>query len=60
MLDGDVAPADGEAITVRRRIMREGVVIIALDGDLNRLDGSACRWTRTTPNLSRKRRPTSW
>jgi ribonuclease J len=40
VLDGDIiAPADGEAITMRRRLMREGVVIVALDGDLNpRLD----------------------
>ncbi|WP_435201036.1 ribonuclease J [Qipengyuania sp. 902] len=40
VLDGDIiAPADGEAITMRRRLMREGVVVVALDGDLNpRLD----------------------
>ena len=40
VLDGDIiVPADGEAIAMRRRIMREGVVIVALDGDLNpRLD----------------------
>ncbi|QKG71653.1 ribonuclease J [Erythrobacter mangrovi] len=36
VLDGDIiVPADGDAITVRRRIMREGVVIVALDGELN-------------------------
>lgn len=36
VLDGDIiVPADGEAIAMRRRIMREGVVIVALDGDLN-------------------------
>ena len=36
VLDGDlIIPADGEAIAMRRRIMREGVVIVALDGDLN-------------------------
>ena len=40
VLDGDlIIPADGEAIAMRRRIMREGVLIVALDGDLNpRLD----------------------
>ena len=40
VLDGDlIIPADGETIAMRRRIMREGVVIVALDGDLNpRLD----------------------
>ena len=36
VLDGDIiVPANGEAIAMRRRIMREGVVIVALDGDLN-------------------------
>ncbi|QPD00090.1 ribonuclease J [Qipengyuania soli] len=36
VLDGDIiVPADGEAIAMRRRIMREGVVIVALDGNLN-------------------------
>ena len=36
VLDGDlIIPADGEAIAMRRRIMREGVLIVALDGDLN-------------------------
>jgi ribonuclease J len=36
VLDGDIiVPADGEAIAMRRRIMREGVLIVALDGDLN-------------------------
>ncbi len=36
VLDGDIiVPADGEAIGMRRRIMREGVVIVALDGELN-------------------------
>lgn len=36
VLDGDIiVPADGEAIAMRRRVMREGVVIVALDGDLN-------------------------
>ena len=36
VLDGDIiVPADGEAITMRRRIMREGVVIVALDSALN-------------------------
>ena len=35
VLDGDlIIPADGEAIAMRRRIMREGVLIVALDGDL--------------------------
>jgi ribonuclease J len=32
VLDGDIiVPADGEAVTMRRRIAREGVVIVALD-----------------------------
>ncbi len=36
VLDGDIiVPADGEAIAMRRRIMREGVVIVALDAALN-------------------------
>lgn len=36
VLDGDIiVPADGDAMTMRRRIMRDGVVIVALDGDLN-------------------------
>jgi len=36
VLDGDlIIPADGEAIAMRRRIMREGVLIVALDADLN-------------------------
>jgi ribonuclease J len=36
VLDGDIiVPADGEAISMRRRIMREGVVIVALDGNFN-------------------------
>ena len=36
VLDGDIiAPADGDAIVMRRRIMHEGVVIVALDGDLS-------------------------
>ncbi len=36
VLDGDIiAPADGEAIAMRRRIMREGVVFVAFDGELN-------------------------
>ena len=35
VLDGDIiAPADGEAIVMRRRIMHEGVVIVALDRGL--------------------------
>ena len=33
VLDGDiVVPADGEAITTRRRLARDGLVIVALDG----------------------------
>jgi ribonuclease J len=33
VLDGDiVVPADGEAITARRRLSRDGLVIVALDG----------------------------
>ena len=33
VLDGDViVPADGEAITMRRRLARDGLVIVALDG----------------------------
>ncbi len=36
VLDGDIiVPADGEAIAMRRRIMRDGVLIVALDGELN-------------------------
>ncbi|MXO95650.1 MBL fold metallo-hydrolase [Erythrobacter aquimaris] len=36
VLDGDIiAPADGDAIVMRRRIMHEGVVIVALDSDLS-------------------------
>lgn len=32
VLDGDIiAPADGQAVTMRRRIAREGVVLVALD-----------------------------
>ncbi|WP_223805295.1 ribonuclease J [Tsuneonella flava] len=32
VLDGDIiVPADGEAITMRRRLAREGVVVVALD-----------------------------
>ena len=40
VLDGDIiVPADGDAMTMRRRLMREGVVIVALDAALNpRLD----------------------
>lgn len=34
VLDGDlIVPADGEAMTMRRRIMRDGVVIVVLHGD---------------------------
>ncbi len=34
VLDGDIiVPADGEAITMRRRMARDGVIIIALDPD---------------------------
>jgi ribonuclease J len=33
VLDGDIiVPADGEAITTRRRLARDGLVIVALDG----------------------------
>jgi ribonuclease J len=33
VLDGDViVPADGEAITMRRRLARDGLVVVALDG----------------------------
>ena len=33
VLDGDIiVPADGEAITARRRLARDGLVIVALDG----------------------------
>jgi ribonuclease J len=33
VLDGDiVVPADGDAITMRRRLSRDGLVIVALDG----------------------------
>ena len=36
VLDGDIiAPADGDSIVMRRRIMHEGVVIVALDDRLN-------------------------
>ena len=36
VLDGDIiAPADGEAMVVRRRIMHEGVMIVALDRNLS-------------------------
>ena len=36
VLDGDIiVPADGEAITMRRRLAREGLVIAVLDKDLN-------------------------
>lgn len=36
VLDGDIiAPADGDSIVMRRRIMHEGVVIVALDDQLN-------------------------
>ena len=35
MLDGDlIVPADGEAITMRRRLGRDGLVVVALDGKL--------------------------
>lgn len=35
LLDGDViVPADGDAMVMRRRIMREGVVVVALDQKL--------------------------
>ena len=35
VLDGDIiAPADGEGIVMRRRIMQDGVVIVALDDEL--------------------------
>ncbi|MBY6217666.1 ribonuclease J [Qipengyuania aquimaris] len=38
VLDGDIiAPADGDSIVMRRRIMNEGVVIVALDDHLNPL-----------------------
>ena len=38
VLDGDIiAPADGESIVMRRRIMHEGVLIVALDDQLNPL-----------------------
>ena len=38
VLDGDIiAPADGDSIVMRRRIMNEGVVIVALDDKLNPL-----------------------
>ena len=34
MLDGDIiAPADGEAMTMRRRIARDGLVVVVLDGN---------------------------
>ncbi|MFZ9395915.1 MAG: ribonuclease J [Erythrobacter sp.] len=33
VLDGDIiAPADGEAMTMRRRIARDGLVVVVLDG----------------------------
>jgi len=33
VLDGDIiVPADGEAITMRRRLARDGVIIVVLDG----------------------------
>ncbi len=36
VLDGDIlVPADGEAIAMRRRMMREGVVIVSLNRDLS-------------------------
>lgn len=36
VLDGDIiAPADGDAIVMRRRIMHEGVLIVALDRHLD-------------------------
>ena len=36
VLDGDIiAPADGDSIVMRRRIMQEGVIIVALDDKLN-------------------------
>ncbi|MCA0911340.1 ribonuclease J [Qipengyuania gaetbuli] len=36
VLDGDIiAPADGEAMVMRRRIMHEGVMIVALDRNLS-------------------------
>ncbi|QZD89637.1 ribonuclease J [Qipengyuania aurantiaca] len=36
VLDGDIiAPADGDSIVMRRRIMHEGVVIVALDDRFN-------------------------
>ncbi|HSM53443.1 MAG TPA: MBL fold metallo-hydrolase RNA specificity domain-containing protein, partial [Erythrobacter sp.] len=35
VLDGDIiAPADGEAVTMRRRVARDGLVIVVLDGAL--------------------------
>lgn len=35
VLDGDIiVPANGDAITMRRRLAREGVIIVALDKDL--------------------------
>ena len=35
LLDGDlIVPADGEAITMRRRIMRDGAIVVALDRKL--------------------------
>ena len=34
VLDGDIiAPADGEAMTMRRRIARDGLVVVVLDGN---------------------------
>ncbi|MFK4004290.1 ribonuclease J [Qipengyuania sp. NPDC077563] len=36
VLDGDIiTPADGDSIVMRRRIMQEGVVVVALDDRLN-------------------------
>jgi ribonuclease J len=40
LLDGDIiAPADGEAITMRRRMARDGVLIVALCGKLVTVSG---------------------
>ena len=36
VLDGDIiTPADGDSIVMRRRIMQEGIVVVALDDRLN-------------------------
>ena len=36
LLDGDIiSPADGDAIVMRRRLMHEGVIVVALDAELN-------------------------